>query len=811
MPGLIEEFAPVLGEFAWHSLTRDPRITAVSDRHFEAISQLLDRHGEPGSPAPPHVLEVASYAHLTGHTLAERRGARVTLFDISARALALGRQMAGGAPEDDNPRLVMGDFHDLPFEDESFDLVFISSAIHHTLRWSVLVAELQRVLNAGGLLLIDNEPCRRACCTYSFRTNREDQLTAFERKLESLGVIRTFAEPYLGSRPETLFGMVENQQIPLGELLEQLDGPTEILEATFSPELCMGWLESQWVELRGLGDHELASIISGDLRAGRRQALAAGDSLQAGMGLTLPEEAEIDRLAGGVAEMICSLPPPEEAPQAYRRGLAEIFGAAVRVAARKRGTRSQPSSSRLKTTYPRFNGVVHTLRGKLGRMLRPGGSRLPDIQSATAEELSAVLPGEHWHHVDSDGLASMHLRAQPGVIRLPPGHGDRILICRFQCVPPTDQAARVSLHRGNVELFTHHCWVPEGFLCITRLPGPSAAGETLQVHCQAERDGTLEPLEAGLAIAVLAPFEEDPPAPALQVVRVDGFEAYERHLAAAAVSHELRRKYEESLIDGSEFTVPGHCHPCGRPVDFEVDLSYGFEVDGEQVPNWRERLICPHCGLNNRMRAAVHLAQSILGVGREDRIYLTEATTPLYTWFERKYADVVGSEHLGPETPRGTENRDGLRNEDLTRLTFAEATFDLVVCFDVLEHVPDYRQALRECHRVLRPGGKMLLTVPFRRDSRQNVVRARLLESGEIEHLLPPQFHGDPLDSDGCLAFYEFGWELLDELREIGFARVSGLLYWSLELGYLGVEQIAFAAFKDGPEPPRRARPEESP
>jgi hypothetical protein len=43
--------------------------------------------------------------------------------------------------------------------------------------------------------------------------------TKFERALNDLGVIRTFAEPYPGSRPETLFGMIENQMIPLRRLL----------------------------------------------------------------------------------------------------------------------------------------------------------------------------------------------------------------------------------------------------------------------------------------------------------------------------------------------------------------------------------------------------------------------------------------------------------------------------------------------------------------------------------------------------------------------------------------------------------------
>jgi SAM-dependent methyltransferase len=48
---------------------------------------------------------------------------------------------------------------------------------------------------------------------------------------------------------------------------------------------------------------------------------------------------------------------------------------------------------------------------------------------------------------------------------------------------------------------------------------------------------------------------------------------------------------------------------------------------------------------------------------------------------------------------------------DLTRLPYADASFDAIVCGWVLEHLPDPRPGLRELARVLRPGGKLLLLV----------------------------------------------------------------------------------------------------
>jgi ubiquinone/menaquinone biosynthesis C-methylase UbiE len=49
---------------------------------------------------------------------------------------------------------------------------------------------------------------------------------------------------------------------------------------------------------------------------------------------------------------------------------------------------------------------------------------------------------------------------------------------------------------------------------------------------------------------------------------------------------------------------------------------------------------------------------------------------------------------------------------DAMRLPFASDRFDAVIAMDMLEHLPDDRRALCEFHRVLRPGGRVLATIP---------------------------------------------------------------------------------------------------
>lgn len=49
---------------------------------------------------------------------------------------------------------------------------------------------------------------------------------------------------------------------------------------------------------------------------------------------------------------------------------------------------------------------------------------------------------------------------------------------------------------------------------------------------------------------------------------------------------------------------------------------------------------------------------------------------------------------------------------DATKLPFANGAFDLVICSEVMEHIPDHAAVVREAVRVLRPGGDLVISVP---------------------------------------------------------------------------------------------------
>jgi 2-polyprenyl-3-methyl-5-hydroxy-6-metoxy-1,4-benzoquinol methylase len=78
---------------------------------------------------------------------------------------------------------------------------------------------------------------------------------------------------------------------------------------------------------------------------------------------------------------------------------------------------------------------------------------------------------------------------------------------------------------------------------------------------------------------------------------------------------------------------------------------------------------------------------------------------------------------------------------DVTRLPFEDASFDVVTCFETVEHVSAQRDAVAELARVLRPGGLLLISSPNRGVYPPgNPFHERELTAAEFEALLKESF-----------------------------------------------------------------------
>ena len=62
--------------------------------------------------------------------------------------------------------------------------------------------------------------------------------------------------------------------------------------------------------------------------------------------------------------------------------------------------------------------------------------------------------------------------------------------------------------------------------------------------------------------------------------------------------------------------------------------------------------------------------------------------------------------------PDNTQKAFALTCANALQLPFPDASFDKVICSEVLEHIPDYEGALKEIERILKPGGVAAISVP---------------------------------------------------------------------------------------------------
>ena len=142
------------------------------------------------------------------------------------------------------------------------------------------------------------------------------------------------------------------------------------------------------------------------------------------------------------------------------------------------------------------------------------------------------------------------------------------------------------------------------------------------------------------------------------------------------------------------------------------------------------------------------------------------ARGPFVEFLLRHCRSVATSEYFADAVPG--EVRNGIRAEDVQRLSYEDASFDLVTHTEVFEHVPDDAKAFAELHRVVKPGGEMVFTVPLT-NSATTVARARLRDAA-IEYVLPAAFHVDPLRGGAeILVYRDYGADIVDRLRAAGF------------------------------------------
>jgi SAM-dependent methyltransferase len=130
--------------------------------------------------------------------------------------------------------------------------------------------------------------------------------------------------------------------------------------------------------------------------------------------------------------------------------------------------------------------------------------------------------------------------------------------------------------------------------------------------------------------------------------------------------------------------------------------------------------------------------------------------------FLREKFDYYDPEFNPGKIKQGAEPR---KYSDIQQLSFAEATFDLIIASEVFEHVREDVKGFQEVYRTLKPEGTFILTVPYDHQRAQTEVRVEVQGDRDI-FLAPPHYHGG---SGATLEYRQYGRDLLERLRAVGF------------------------------------------
>jgi SAM-dependent methyltransferase len=99
---------------------------------------------------------------------------------------------------------------------------------------------------------------------------------------------------------------------------------------------------------------------------------------------------------------------------------------------------------------------------------------------------------------------------------------------------------------------------------------------------------------------------------------------------------------------------------------------------------------------------------------------------------------------------------------DALQIPISDHTFDIVICSEVLEHIPDIRSAVRELRRVIKPGGTLVVSSP-------NWISWFGLTRFVAEKLTKKAFHSEGQPYDDWKIWYRYRKELSPEFDVLAY------------------------------------------
>jgi SAM-dependent methyltransferase len=147
------------------------------------------------------------------------------------------------------------------------------------------------------------------------------------------------------------------------------------------------------------------------------------------------------------------------------------------------------------------------------------------------------------------------------------------------------------------------------------------------------------------------------------------------------------------------------CPCCGRKFRTFLDSPF-LEGGGGNRFRWTnyKNVVCPYCNVVPRHRIVCHYLNEHKNIlGNSPKILMVAAERPIKQWFRKNGYKYTTTDLL--DTSADVQ-------ADIQNTPFADESWTLITCNHVLEHVPDYKAALKEMRRILTKDGILEITAP---------------------------------------------------------------------------------------------------
>ncbi|HVF09405.1 MAG TPA: methyltransferase domain-containing protein [Abditibacteriaceae bacterium] len=193
-----------------------------------------------------------------------------------------------------------------------------------------------------------------------------------------------------------------------------------------------------------------------------------------------------------------------------------------------------------------------------------------------------------------------------------------------------------------------------------------------------------------------------------------------------------------------------------------------FWPSGETAASMRPNTLCPACSSLERHRLLWLYIKANNQLLAGKRKVLHVAPEPIFTRLLQSFPDV---EYLSADL----ESPLAMVKMDVADIQFPDNSFDVILCYHVLEHVPDDVQAMRELYRVLKPGGWAILQSPLELERAATYEDSSITAPHEREQAFGQRDHVRLYGRDYKDRLEKAGWTVKVDAfaRELGAEKIA--------------------------------------